>query len=362
MRITEISFCDKVGYNIRSDETKKHILDTIEEKYKIKIVTKHFEKFTEERSIHIVNNNPHLACVRSNGNPYFLFITRHNNNEIAVFIDKKVQHGYFLPRMIISHIMIGKDRSIHDDTLFDGEMVKTTDGKWIFLINDLMVYKGQYLCSWSLPKRINQVYEMLADEYIPNEMSAFQIGVKRFFTFDQLKTDLHSHVENLYYTCRGVYFKPLHLKFKDILWNFDDSLIKKVKREKIGGSSFLLSTNQEVRVDESTIPSGSLSPVTPLSLASPMSTESSIPIIPHNIVCNACTHQRQSFATRKTATPDVYEMLDKHNKVQGIACIPSMKISKAMRDLFADKNLVDRIDIPFEYNPKFQKWIPIVKP
>lgn len=328
MRITEISFCDKIGYNIRSDETKKHILDIIENKYNIKIVAKHFERFEDERSLKILNNNPHLVCLRSNGNPYLLFLTRHNFNNIAVFIDKKVQQGYFLPRMIITHVMMGKGE-LHQDTIFDGEMVKTKDGHWLYLMNDLLVHRGVYLHNVNLVRRMNLLYSILERDYVPNDMSPYQIAVKRYFNYDNAKEDLESYIKQLPYTCRGIYFKPLFLKFREILLNFDDTLVKKVKREKYG-NNFMLEVPKvqpQIDVEETQAP---------------------------------CDTSLRTFFTRKTATPDVYELLDNHCKVMGIACINTMKLSKKMQEVFSEKNLVDRVELPYEFNERFKKWVPLL--
>lgn len=336
MRITEISFCDKVGYNIRSDETKTHILERIQNDYNIKIVSKHFEKYDDARTPDILNNNPHLACLRSNGNPYFLLLTRHNYNDIAVFIDKKVQQGYFLPRMIVSHIMLGDGEK---DTLFDGEMVKTNKGKWMYLINDIHVYKGQHLTNMNLVKRINLVYDILEKDYVYNEMAPFDIAVKRYFNYAELKSDLDAHIASLPYTCRGVYFKPLFLKFRDILVNFDDSLVKKVKREKMGGTFMMRQdSNNNTNTNNTTRATAAI-----------VTLNEKEEVAGHRII-----------PTRKTASPDVYELIDAEGKVMGIACIQTMKVSKAMRGLFLDKNLVDRVEIKYVYNEEFKKWVPVI--
>ena len=120
MQIAEISFADKIAYNIKADDTKKYILDQLEEKYNLKIITKHHEKF-DPKLMHIINNNPHLLSARSNGNPYFLHMLKYNYNNYCIFIDKKIQQGYYFPRMIICNFHFGDD--IFEDTIFDGEMV-----------------------------------------------------------------------------------------------------------------------------------------------------------------------------------------------------------------------------------------------
>lgn len=335
MRITEISFCDKIGYNIRSDETKKHILDTIENKYNIKIVARHFDKYDSERSGRILSSNPHMVSLRSNGNPYFLLLTRHNFNDIAVFIDKKVQQGYFLPRMIVSHLMLGNGG---EDTILDGEMVKTKDGRWMYLINDALVLKGSHFQNTTLVKRLNALYDFLDKEYIPDEMSPFRIAIKKYFTYEEARANLDAHMASLAYTCRGVYFKPLYLRFRDILYNFDDTLVKKVKREKFG-TGFMLGTGD-----------AQLMPAVPKH-QDPSSGEETASTL------SECGEMR-AYLTRKTAAPDVYELLDKGNQVVGTACVNSMKISRKMREMFTNKNLVDRVEVLYEFSERFNKWVP----
>lgn len=347
MRIGEISFCDKVGYNIRSDETKKMILDEVEKKYGLKIIAKHFEKYNE-RSLNVLNQNPHMVCVRSNGNPYFLYLTRYNHTDLCIFIDKKIQQGYFLPRMIVTHMMFGKNKAIHDDTIIDGEMVKTKDGKWMYLMNDLLVYQGQYLKDTNLVRRLNMLYACLETEYHEDDMNPFTVAVKRFFTYDELPC-LEDHANSLNYTCRGVYFKPLFLKFKDILINFDDSLVKKVKREKVGGT-FMLQRDIEQEAVQETPTKHEPKPV--------VDTHSKQTTLYD--VSSQSQSQTRSFATRKTSSPDVYEMLDTDGTIVGTACVPTLALSKKMRVLFEDKNLVDKIDLKYVFNERFNKWSPML--
>ena len=66
------------------------------------------------------------------------------------------------------------------------------------------------------------------------------------------------------------------------------------------------------------------------------------------------------FKVKKTPSPDVYELYNDKMEMQGIACIPTLKISKYMRLLTKSMNMVDKIEATFELSDKFQKWIPIV--
>ena len=51
MMIGEISFCDQIGFNIKTDETKRFILDMLQRKYGLKIITKHFVTLKNSKSL-----------------------------------------------------------------------------------------------------------------------------------------------------------------------------------------------------------------------------------------------------------------------------------------------------------------------
>jgi hypothetical protein len=331
VHIGEISFCDKVAFNIKSDETKKYILDRIDKQYNLKIITKHFDKF-DTRMMPNLNNNPHMLCVRSNGNPYFLYLTKLNFVNYCIFIDKKIQQGYFFPRMIITNYRF--DDSLFEDTIFDGEMIKKNGEKWVFILNDLIVHKGVHLSDQNLVKRLNLIYLTLKNEFSPDTMDVSRIQVKKYFKYDEIEKMIREYIPSLPYSCRGVYFKPLFLRFKDVLVNFDDTLVKKVERNKYKHvKNFLLLDDQEA-----------INVQNEVSQTLPSSSDSSI----------------KKFHVRKTNNPDVYELFDAQSVYVDIACIPSLKISKFMRQLFASKNIVDKVELEFEYSNKFNKWVPVV--
>lgn len=336
MHISEISFAGKVAYNIKDDLTKKQILDELDHKYNVKIITKHFSVFQPDM-IENINKNPHLLSARSNGNQYIMLLTKINLINYCIFIDKKIQQGYFYPRIILSNYHFDED--LFNDTLFHGEMITLKDQRWIFIISDLHVYKGQHLHDQNLIKRLNLVYEILENEYLYDEMDISMIAVKKYFKYDQLKELLNDHIPKLPYTCRGIYIKPLFMRFKDILINFNDDIIKKVERVKYNDK-----LNTKFLTKDDTTKTREVIINTPI----------------HEIKKNI-NKDIKEFYTRKTSQPDIYELFDINNVLKGIACIPSMKISKYMRDLFISKNVIDKILLKYELNDKFNKFMPIVE-
>jgi hypothetical protein len=346
--IGEISFCDQIGFNIKTDETKRFILDTIQRKYGLKIITKHFEKY-EDRMFENIQKRPHLLCVRSNGNPYFLCLVKLNFVNYCIFIDKKIQQGYSFPRMIISYFKFADE--LFEDTIFDGEMVKVNDGTWTYLMNDLIVLKGLHLNEHNLVKRINLLYDVIGTHFQPDINDICKVGIKQYFKYDEALNIIEKHINEVQYSCRGIYFKPLFLKFKDVLINFNDELIKKVERTKYKDvKSFVLKEDRDKLCNNAIISETA-------SVSSESSDTLKIPIVAASKAVDTDTSNTKHFSTRKTNLPDVYELYDDSMVMIGYPAVPSMTISKTLRDIFKNKNIIDTVTLQYMFSIKRNKWI-----
>ncbi len=349
----EISFAGKVGYNIKFDDVKQRLLDDLHDHFGFKVIQKHHEKY-HDGIINKLTSNPHLVCLRSNGNPYLLYLTKINFVQQCVFVDKKIQQGYFYPRMIMSRFRFDDRLFENGGTLLDGEMIRTNEGKWLFMFGDMIAYQGSHLSNTNLVKRMNMLYNMLRHQFISEECDICTFQVKKYVTYSEISSLITDFMPQLPYTSRGLYFKPLFLKFKDILYNFDDSLIVKVMRKKYKNVSNFLLEEDKACLLQNGQPSGDVqSLVKPVVVLEPQDQSPSI-------------RQRKTFMVKKTNLPDVYEMvvtsqMDGKSNAE-IACIPSLSTSKFMRSLFESKNLTERIELICEYSERFGRFIPIALP
>lgn len=332
MQLSAISFCDKIGHNIKNEECKVSFLKSIEQKYTISIIQRHFNQFAQHH-IDNINKSPHMITYRSNGNPYLLFLTKYNNTNTCIFIDKKVQHGYASPRMILQKMWF--DDSLFKGTIFDGEMVKTNKNQWKFLIHDLLVLNNEYLSRISLNKRIELCNSIFSTKYIEDDITPFKVEIKYFYPSASFQK-VYDGIPKLEFSCRGIYFKPMFLKYKDILVNFDDSLIKKVVREKYKDvSNFLVGSD--------------------VSLAVPKKEEIKVD---KPKVLNS---KKSIFYIKKTGVTDVYEMF-KHktdHEHNCIACVNTLSTSKLLQSSYQNKNIADKVPFVCEFSESFKKWIPI---
>ena len=310
MQTGNISFCDKIGMNIKSEEFKQLILNQLEHNYGLRILNKHFETFKHDTSVEKMQKNPYMFCLKSNGNPYFMYLTKVNNVNTCIMIDKKIQQGYFLPRMIIVHQMF--DDKLFTNTLFDGEMVKDKSKTWIYLINDIYVNCNEHLSDTNLIKRHNILYKIFENMYKDNELY-FKIQIKKLFHLSEISIAVNEFQHKLNYTTRGILFKPLFIKFRDILYNFDDSLVKHNTRVKLSN----INEFTEKKVISERI-----------------------------------------LTIKNTQTPDIYNLYDKNEHV-GNACVNSLTVSKFCYNLFKNTSLQDAFLVKCTYNSNFNKWTPV---
>jgi len=333
-----ISFCDRICYNIKSFETKEKILQDLKQKFQIIILQRHWHKLDEESVKHI-HRISHLSCLRSNGNPYYMYFTKYEDVPIIYFIDKKVQSGYQVPRIILSK---GNWKpEIFTDTLIEGEMVKDFNNTWIFLINDVIGFKGEYLINKSLPQRIEYAFEILSSLYIRNNcMDVCEYQVKQYaYATQEGTTALIELSKNLNYTSRGIYYCPFSYKYKPKLINFDDTLIKSVIRKVKDNPDF-----KEVQ-----------------SIQSP--TILSRDIIPSQVLV-IDNESEKTLWLRKTENPDVYDIYStNHGMVNntkiGIACVQTFATSKMLRNAFKDATVAIYIPYICKYNADTSKWVPV---
>jgi len=344
-----ISFCDNLGLNIKSHEVKETIARDLETKYKVKIIKKHFDKL-DAHQLGRLQKNPHMVCLRSNGNPYYLYLTRYQNTNQCFFVDKKVQGGYHLPRIIISKLRF-HDSLFAKDTLFEGEMVKDMHGNWVYLIHDLIGYQGVHLEKENIVKRINTVYDVLSTHFVPDETDVCFVQVKKYVTCDKIHDLVYDFMPTLPYTCRGMYFKPLFMKFTDVLMNFDDTLIKKVHRVKYQGANQGFLENKEAVTNAQ-------------QRSQPHEPEKAKQVHIEAVSLPQKTgggnDSSKVFLIEKTPIVDVYNLYDAATKkMVGNAGVVTIATSRMLQDVFKSVNAMTKLQARCTLHAKFNKWVPL---
>jgi hypothetical protein len=338
MQTGYISFCDKIGFNIKTQNVKENILKEIYNISNIKIIQKHFE-ILKHNHFNKLNDNPHLISLKSNGNPYLLYLTSYNFINTSIFIDKKIQAGYFLPRMIISRFNFPDE--LFDNTLIEGEMIKNNNNKWIFLINDIYIHKGISLNNKNLMKRLD-ILKNIFNNYQNDIDDVCLFQINKYFTYDKFNYLINDYKNSLNYSSRGIYFKPLYFKFKNILYNFDDSLICKVQKIKYQKNNEFISNNK--LINKNNITSSKTSEIS---------------------IKSSSNNSFKILYIENTDLPDVYNLYNFDNTINNlkstnqIAYIPNIESSNFTKNLFTHKPINTKIKVKCILNQKFNKWTPI---
>jgi hypothetical protein len=341
MHVGEISFCNRIGFNIKSDEFKKKTLEDLA-RFGCKVIQKHHDRYTDQ-SLGILNANPHLMTMRTNGNPYYLFLTSFNGINQCIFVDKKVQQGYMYPRMVI--VKFWMDDVLFADTLFSGEMVKSEEtGQWTYLVHDILADGGSDTGNINLVRRINRCHEIVSKLWVKDErQDVCDVRVKRYWHYHEYASMMEWSTR-LPYSCRGIYFKPLFLKFRDILYNFDDQLVVKVDKTASSQDKQFRTKEEHDEIKEANNVA--------LALAQAQAeAEKAKLLLPKKAI----------MQIQKTSNPDIYHVfsLADGSKDVGVAFVNNIKVSKMLRERFEKATPIDKIKFTSIFNERFSKWEPI---
>ena len=346
-----ISFCDRVRYNIKSSETKDIILGELETRYGIRILQRHWFRLDETTAPQL-QKSPHWACLRSNGNPYYMYLTKFDDVNIVYFVDKKVQPGYEKPRIILGRGLFADE--LFQGTILDGEMVRRTDQPgWLFLVNDAIAYCGENLQATPLPKRIQCAYDMFHKMYTPNPfMDVCSFAIKQYALATQEGINgLVTLSKRLPYTNRGIYLWSHHSRVKPKLFNFDESLIKSVHR-KVKDCPDFRQRDQPTTDSPTPAPTTTTVPTTPAPTTTPTVAVKSTA---------ALTEGERVLWLRKTENPDIYDVFTTqqcHEKL-GAAYVQTLAMSKRLRNVFRDITVATSVSFVCSYNSQFEKWAPL---
>jgi len=388
-----ISFGDRVAWNIKCNNIKDVILNELLSLYNVRIIQKHYYNI-DDNNIKYIAKLPHLISLRSNGNRYYIYFSLYNDIPIIYFIDMKIHTGYEKPRIILGRGLF--DPSLFKNTLLEGEMIKTNDNKWIFIINDIIAYEGNKLDNVILPERLKIIYNLLDKKYTPDIIcDVCSYKVKNYYYLSKKSlNELMTISKELNYTSRGIYFSSYYLKHKPKLYNFNDNIIVSVQKKIKDTTEFkelpsslpslpsLPSSSTSLSSTSSSLPSSlpSLASLSSLpstsslsSLPSTSSLSSTLPSLPSTLPIIATSNivpvkaildiKYTDLWVSKTDDPDIYNMYDNHNILTsnklGIAFIASLQDSIKMRNIFKDKSTTITIKFKCNYNEKFKKFQPI---
>ena len=203
-----LSFCGEVAHNVVNKEAKDVILNRLKEQYDISINDKR-AYILNNKSVYFLEKTQHIISIKSSGTNYFMFFTNLNNVNYCFFIDRKIKQGYTYPRII--SVKYRFNDSVFNNTLLDGELVKDKQNNWMFLVNDMLVCKGEKM-KCNIITKYNKLHKILTDDYVYDDnFDVCPIRIKKVFTYEDYDILLTQFIPSLTYNIRGLYFNTAEI-------------------------------------------------------------------------------------------------------------------------------------------------------
>jgi hypothetical protein len=397
--LSQISFCDKQCSNVNDNKVKAQIVDIIDKKYGIQIISKDYN-LVNPNILRNISYHQHILTPYTHGNPYMLYLTKVDNINCAIFIDKKLKDGYTYPKMHCVKYRFSEEL-YEKDTIFTGELVRDNERRWFFLIDNLLLYKGMKTNEKNILSRFELIYKIMDNDYTTDKyLEICPLYVKKLFLYKDVKKMVEEFIPNLSYMCKGIVFYTLNNKHSNYLYmmprdsqipikssneiddivqdKYPDLWEKKQSSTTNHDYEHVSNTNDNNNNNNSSAlvsnVSSGVSDTIIYESESNNNTNSNINIIQNTSktveVESVIEHNNVVFKVLKTDIPDIYNLYCYENNTtssnsntnllkHSIALIPNIKISHNLYYTFNSKPNNLGLNMECKFSTIFEKWIPI---
>jgi len=362
--LSKISFCDKQCSNVNDNKIKGQIIQTLESKYEIQAVSRDYN-IINPNTLRIVSFHQHIITPYSNGNPYLLYLTKIDGINCCFYIDKKLKDGYTFPKMHCVKYRFNNDL-FENETIFSGELVKDNERRWIFLIDNVLLYKGMQTSEKNIISKFELIHSILNNEYqLDKYLEICPLQVKKLFLYKDVRKMVNEFIPNLSYTCKGIVFYTLNSKCSNFAFlmprdaqfeikspsEINDIVQAKypklwIKKHSINKENIPDAMNDFGNVDKTDDSISNNGIVDSIS-------DANLEIDLNNVV----------FKILKTDIPDIYNLycIDEQNNLykHSTALVPNIKISHYLYNTFKSNPNNLGMKIECKFSKVFEKWTPI---
>lgn len=336
MRTMDISFCSKVATNIVLGDAKQLIIDNFKD-----LISNNgffgnsgyrYANIINSKSISYLSKQPHVICLKTGGANYFLFLTKINGVNKCLFIDRKTKKGYTLPRIIAANFRFSDE--VFDGTVLDGELVRDKHDNWMFLLSNIITYKGENV-SGNLATRYNKMYELLTKHYKEDpHFDICYLRVKKLFTYNDYDKMMLQYIPKCGYEIKGLYFNSVNPKLSNHLFMYPNNTKERRNTRGADGDTGGRKTGGK---DSNATGAGSGGGAN--------ESDGSLQVI-------------ATFVIKTTDKPDIYNLYCMDGSTiseYGIAHIGKMKTSKMLKKWFSENEGKDCL-VSCEFSERFKKW------
>ena len=404
--LSKISFCDKECSNINDNKTKAHIVDLLDKNHKIQIMSKDY-MYLNPNTMRNVSFHQHILSTYTNGNPYLLYLAKIDGVNSAIYIDKKLKSGYTYPKMHCVKYRFD-DSLFEQETIFSGELIRDSERRWYFLIDNILLYKGMNTNDKNILGRFELIHNILKNEYTQDSyLEICPIQVKKLFLYKNIRELCEEFIPTLSYTCKGIIFYTMNNRHSNYAYVIpretqipikNSQEIDQIIEERFNLSADRLQVNTQ-SVSETSSNNINNCDITKFTMAVTPIARALEPVISqlpklapnvtdmsdvtnvtdvtdvtdvttaHISTITSVTKQVQIgennivFRILKTDMPDIYNLYyctsDNQLIKHSIALIPNIKISLFLYETFKAQPNTLTLNIECRYSTIFAKWCPV---
>ena len=192
------NFGNSSGYKILSISLIKQIHKKITEKLSLNIFNFSYKHYNST-DLHEINKNNYVIRFSTKGHKYYLFMTIIDYTKYCIFINKKTRE-YVI-------VIYNFEESIFNDTLLDGEILKNKNKKWIFLVNDMLLYNGNNIKNMTIETRLDMVNKLFTEEYNEHISTYTCYIIPKIYLDKKYIHSLFIEMKKFSFECNGIVFK-----------------------------------------------------------------------------------------------------------------------------------------------------------
>lgn len=354
MQVCPVPFAGGTGFALKSDGDKALLMNHLRATYGIRVIDPHgmAHSVKYQRATHAkeIRKRGGSCSFRPKGSPHLLVMTRNDSLEnpsgVCAFVDRRVKDGHFYPRITLTRLEF-MDQKVFDGTVIEGDVVRTSNGHWVFVASDILADRGyslQGMCAQDRRDRL--VYLLSPVQHRPHlGIDVCYLRPRAEFAVPAMTSALAS-IKDLDYDISSVVFRDPAARLgcpgeEDVVFRAYGKPAQHKNRHE-----------SDVDVDRDDVENGDVDDGDEENITSPESIQS-IPTA--------------KFFVRRTNLPDVFELYDTetdalngsvHVGSAPIAGVPTMKSSELLRDASTSR---PPKQVEFVMDPRFKKWIPIVQ-
>jgi hypothetical protein len=378
--LSQISFCDKQCSNVNDNKIKAQIVEIIDKKYGIQIVSRDYN-IINPNILRNVSYHQHILTPYTHGNPYMLYLTKIDNINCALFIDKKLKDGYTYPKIHCVKYRFSNEL-YEKDTIFTGELVRDNERRWFFLIDNILLYKGMKTNEKNILSKFELINTIMENEYTEDKyLEICPLYIKKLFLYKDIKKMVEEFIPNLSYMCKGIVFYTLNNKHTNYVYMMPrdtqiqiktSSEIDDIIQDKYPdlwekkNSTNTNNTNDIMDIMSTSNSNDDNDSNTSNELETREISEPREIMTEENIIQSKYVEIEKNnvvFKVLKTDIPDIYNLYcldDKINLIKhSIALIPNIKISHNLYYTFKSEPNNLGLNMECKYSKIFEKWFPV---